>query len=297
MNISKSIELLELNTPYTEKELKKSYYKKCLEYHPDKNPNGNELFKEIQEAYEVLNKNKKYMMSSEDKCSNDDIRNMTYIELLKKYIDTFANKYGWSNDFIKSSINKLLNNAEEVSLEFFENLEEDKATQLYEYISKYSQIFNVCSSLITNIKKIIDNKVKNKKIVILNPTIDELINDEIYILNEGENHFYVPLWHNELHYKNDYIVRIVPELEENIYIDDDNNIHILMNKKIDELFGLEKLKINIGKKEVFIDVCELYIKKYQIKVIKNVGLSKINEASPFENGKRSNIVLHLTIYK
>ncbi|MFW5872449.1 MAG: DnaJ domain-containing protein, partial [bacterium] len=50
-------EILEVSKNATQEEIKKSYRKKAIQFHPDKNPDNKESeekFKEAAEAYEVL---------------------------------------------------------------------------------------------------------------------------------------------------------------------------------------------------------------------------------------------------
>ena len=34
--------------------IRKAYLKLCLKYHPDKNPNGEDMYKKVQQAFDIL---------------------------------------------------------------------------------------------------------------------------------------------------------------------------------------------------------------------------------------------------
>ena len=73
MDYNQACKLLDLKKGFSPPQLKKAYYKKALEFHPDKNSETEEEFKEIGMAYVFLQKNKK--MKIED---------LSYAEILKK---------------------------------------------------------------------------------------------------------------------------------------------------------------------------------------------------------------------
>jgi hypothetical protein len=80
----------------------------------------------------------------------------------------------------------------------------------------------------------------------LHPTLDQLFNKSLYILND----IYIPLWHHELTI-NHYKIKIIPELPDYIDIDVNNNIHVYLTVEMRKTFtfllgGLSFLITEIG---------------------------------------------------
>ncbi len=57
MSRDDAYEILELkkeHQPYDENKIRKAYFRLAQKYHPDKNPEGREIFEKVNKAYEFL---------------------------------------------------------------------------------------------------------------------------------------------------------------------------------------------------------------------------------------------------
>jgi DnaJ-class molecular chaperone len=281
--------------------LKKKYHKQALLNHPDKNGNtieSNEKFKKINEAYDYL---KREIGTNSLNEENDDFVNSTSWEnILKMFIMSILE--GKYTDIFSKIINDILNGYKNISIKLFDDLSKDMTLEVYAFLSKYRSTFNLNEEILEKVKDIVLQKFNNVEVYKLNPSINDLLNNNVYKLYVGEDLFFVPLWHNELYFENlnrEIIVFCEPELPENIKIDDDNNIYyeftIFFNELENLIVNNGKIKFNIGDKTFEIELSLLFIKKEQFYKIKKQGLTKIKENSIYDVSSKSDVIVKITI--
>ena len=300
--MDKSLKILEINIPIndlTYKIIRKAYLKASLKYHPDKNGGNKEKFNDVLESYEFLCK---YISEQERFFKQEPEKNFDILleELITKY---YPPKNDWTKIFIKTTIKNILNKCENLPYTIFEKLEKNRACEVFTFIEKINDCGIIKKNVMENIKKIIKEKMKNDNIILLNPTLEDLLNDKIYKLDISSNEYLIPLWHNELYFdyyendiKSDLIVKIVPDLQENVFIDHNNNIYYKKNVNITEVFTNDKLIINLFNKKFTIDSEKFNItKKIQVFKYENEGILIINDENYFDNLKRSTIIFELNL--
>ena len=98
----------------------------------------------------------------------------------------------------------------------------------------YVSILNFFKENIDSVINPLIDHLKKFEYYELHPTLDQLFNKSLYVLNE----IYVPLWHHELTIKN-YKIKIIPELPDYIDIDIHNNIHVYITLKESKSFTFD----------------------------------------------------------
>jgi hypothetical protein len=97
------------------------------------------------------------------------------------------------------------------------------------------------------------------------------------------------------HSGNDVIVKCVPELEDHITIDNDNNIHCYFKGPINEVLQKAKIELMLGRKIFEIDSKTLFIKNHQTYAFRNNGILKINPDHIFSTEERANIYVDIKL--
>lgn len=274
--------------------VKRKYHKMALKNHPDKNSNSaeaTEKFQKINDAYEFLKREISVEMEQEEEQKTD-----SYEGILKTFI--FGMIKGEYNDVISTIINDVVSGCKKISLKLFEDLTKERAMDVYLFLSKYKNILHIGQDTINQVREIVLEKCKEDCVYILNPSIDDLLLSNIYKLTLNETIYFVPLWHDELYFDGsgcDIIVKCVPDLPNNICFDENNNLFVDIEIALhSSLFDTSYYKFQIGKKVFSIKISELKLQKSQNIVLKNEGISIIDEKDMYNIKDKSDIIVKVT---
>ena len=290
MDIQKAFEILEINSmDISLEKLKKKYHKLALKYHPDKNGNtieSKEKFQKINDAYfyvksEIENDATNRTNTQDDTSASNPYNAFSYANILNMFMENIFKEGVSSNSTIdKTMLNNIihiiLNGCTQLSLKLFETMDKERSIEIYTFLSKYKNILYISQDIINSIRDIIVEKYKNDEVYILNPSIDDLLDDNIYKLKIEDSTYFVPLWNSEVYFDGsgcDIIVKCVPELPTNITIDDNNILYVDLEVPLNvSLFEKENIEFQLGKKVYHINHTKLKLKKNQTYFIPNEGV-------------------------
>jgi hypothetical protein len=286
--------------------LKKKYHKQALLNHPDKNDNtheSNEKFKQINEAYDYLKREISYSSNDNNDNSENSSRESfsSWNNILQMFIVEISK--GTYSESFSTIVKEIVSGCKIISLKLFDNLDKETCLNIYSFLSKYHSVLHLNEDILEQVKTIVLQKYESVEIYKLNPSIYDLLSNNIYKLYVSDELFFVPLWYNEVYFETsdrEIIVYCVPEIPEHVSLDDDNNIYIdydIQSNDITKLI-LENGSIHVSLCEnnnYEIPLSELHMKKEQYYKLKNKGISKGKDNDIHDVSNKSDIIVKITI--
>jgi len=278
MNINDACKILQIShNEITHILIKHQYYKLSLIHHPDKNNkphNSNDKFIEITQAYEYLtqhiNHNSHLNYQDNSHYIHPDIYICTYfLEIIFYFL----------NDKLKLST----------------KLKRFIATLPHNELNKLKNILKPISTLLPDDIYQMFYQFNSSNLFIYTPSLHDIIHHNILVKYINQQTYYIPSWHHEIIFDNLHI-HCIPNLPDNITLDNDNNIHIFFSYNIHTLLTQNNLYFYIDDIEYCIKINKIFLKKNQIIILHNKGIPIISNTDIYSNKYLSNIILHLNLY-
>jgi hypothetical protein len=306
MNCKEALDIMNINhltinyNDITHEYLKKQYRKMALQHHPDKcgnSPESNLKFQQIHEAYEVLQR--EIIKGDNLNVESNPTSEYVYIDILQLFMKSVLQ--GKYNDIVLQIVLQIVVGYKQVSTHIFENVDKDNCMRIYQFLSLNRLMFHLSNELLDNIREIVVKKYDNVQVYKLNPSIDDILDNNVYKLYVNDTLFLVPLWHNEVYFDCsgcEIIVICQPQLDEHVTIDDDNNVHVTINLTLAEmsniLYGTQNIIVKIGKQEFVIPVNELFVRRHQYYKLQNRGISHI-KTELYDINDKTDIIINVVI--
>ena len=314
MQMKEAREVMGVSRDCSLRELNKRYRILALRLHPDKNgdtPEATLAFQELNAAYQLLSSSAPE--NDADASDAPNAPNAPYVTIFMSFIKSLFRT-------TKSTANTSDSDDRHVVLELLYRIIHDYASasvtaaldaldpsvlfQLYETLEQYNACIRMDARMFKEITNILREKMQKNNIVILHPSLKDVMLNNISVLQWAGQTFYVPLWHSELHYCVDLdkqlIVKCMPVLPDHMSIDVNNELHIDVRADIKELLGRSSGVLRIP---LYDDAC-VEVKTADLRVVPRQtvqlpnhkhGISLICATDIYEARSKAPICVHVTL--
>ena len=314
LGVSRDCSLVELN---------KRYRILALRMHPDKNgdsPDATAAFQDLNAAYRLLLPEASMNSTTDtntDMNANANADTETYYNIFIGFIQSLfkkkkddptsdSSKNGGINPILMELLHRIIHDYASVSVNAaLDSLDPSSLFQLYETLVQFNSAVKMDTHTFEEITRIIREKMHKNNIIILKPSLKDVIQNNISVVQFEGQTFYVPLWHSELHYRVDssdkqLIVKCMPTLPDHMSIDANNELHIDVRADIKELLNRNTgvLRIPLYEDEcVEINVRDLHVISRQTVVLQNNihGISLICSNDIYDVRKKAPICVHVRL--
>jgi hypothetical protein len=289
MNYRRAFKVLEIEEQYADENrttieiVRKQYKMLALKWHPDRNkaPDAAERYREIKDAHDFL------LDGSEGTEGTPSYKNVA-----STFFETLYNNEHFQRRIFHPLLMKVTTLCEEKALSFILRLDADRATKLLTMIETWKTVLHFSDAFFDKVR----GHIEGAQYIVLNPNIDDLMQSNVYLLSEG---IIAPLWHPLLEYeKEGIIVHCLPELPDNMWIDDDddeNTLNVEITETVENIWKFGHLEISIGAEKKRIELSNLKLKQSQIVELKGEGIPIPHTDNVFYDGDRGLIRVHLTL--
>lgn len=291
MNYRRAFKVLEIEEQYADKNrttieiVRKQYKMLALKWHPDRNkaPDAAERYREIKDAHDFL---------LDGSLGSEKTSEQSYKNVASNFFETLYNNEHFQRRIFHPLLMKVTTLCEEKALSFILRLDADRATKLLTMIETWKTVLHFSDAFFDKVR----GHIEGAQHIVLNPNIDDLMQSNVYLLSEG---IIAPLWHPLLEYeKEGIIVHCLPELPDNMWIDDDddeNTLNVEITETVENIWKFGHLEISIGAEKKRIELSNLKLKQSQIVELKGEGIPIPHTDNVFYDGDRGLIRVHLTL--
>jgi len=302
---------------YTREDLVRQYRLESLKHHPDKNNNSPESttrFQRINEAYCALIERYDRVgdgsgaggSGAGDETSYGNIFLFFVRAKFGNSFDNFDNT-GTKNSSIEDALMNIVANN---YTKLLASLNKQTAIQIYEFMQEYADILYLRPDDLERMRAIVADKMKSDNIVVLNPSLKDLLDKKIYRLEYEGQTFMVPLWHNEMYYpldatgERELIVRCnIDDLPEHMHVDEHNNMTISVRTSVQRAFDAGGITVYTSLapdvSELTIPASALTLAKTQQVCIGNgtgIGIPKINTRNVYDASVLGRVIVCVELY-
>lgn len=316
MNSQQAYKVLDLEPGAAYETIRRQYKMLALKYHPDKNKadGAADKYREIKEAHDVLcDQHSPASNGWFSKCGLDktELGSSTYARAASDFFEMIYNDEQFQRRVFHPLLMRVVGSCEEKAIAMFRKMEKAKARKLYDILILYQDTLHLSADTLAKIKETIeaslseaplgeaqeslDKSLDVKDIVVLNPNLDDLLDQSVYKLKQDNGQIaFVPLWHRELEYDGVF-VDCLPTLPDNVELDELNNIYVKCALKVGDLWDKDGMEVQVGTRAYNLDVGQLRLVSRQTVRIDGLGIPVPNEADIFNVSRLSNIYAHVEI--